>query len=220
MAELVGLSLLGGLLALDGTSVGQFMVSRPLVAGFLTGLAAGDPALGFAVGALLEVYLLVEFPVGGARFPEGATATVIAVSTAIAAPGPGGLALGVAVGLVWGQLGGFSVSALRIANGRLAPDPAGEVTTPARVEGAHLASLGLDLLRGTLVTLTGLLVGRVVVEALADSWPLDQGTTRGLLLLGGVVSLGILLRSYGGFARRAGLFFAGLAVGALGGWLL
>ena len=78
--EIIRVSLLGGLLALDGTSVGQFMVSRPLVAGALVGWLLGDPATGVAVGAILELYLLVSFPTGGSRFPEGATATVVAVA--------------------------------------------------------------------------------------------------------------------------------------------
>ena len=83
--ELLLVSLLGGVLALDGTAVGQFMVSRPLVAGALTGWLVGSPAVGLAVGALLEAYLLVSFPSGGARYPEGATAAVVAVASAGAA---------------------------------------------------------------------------------------------------------------------------------------
>jgi len=71
--EILQVTLLGGLLALDGTSVGQFMLSRPLVAGGLVGWVLGDPALGFTIGAVLELYLLVSFPTGGSRFPEGAT---------------------------------------------------------------------------------------------------------------------------------------------------
>ena len=78
--SLLWISLLGGVLALDATSVGQFMVSRPLVCGLLAGWVLGDPATGLLVGALLELYLLVSFPSGGARFPEGATATVVAVA--------------------------------------------------------------------------------------------------------------------------------------------
>ncbi len=51
------LSLLGGVLAVDGTSVGQFMVSRPLVAGVLAGWLLGDPMSGLWVGGILELLL-------------------------------------------------------------------------------------------------------------------------------------------------------------------
>src|SRR5690349_6199229 len=119
---LLTISLLGGLLALDATAVGQFMLSRPLAAGLLAGWLAGDAVSGFLVGVVLEIYLLVAFPVGGARFPEGATATVVGAATAATHDGPAALALGVGLGLVWGQVGGWTISAMRTLNIRLAPD--------------------------------------------------------------------------------------------------
>lgn len=218
--ELLVLSLLGALLALDGTSLGQFMVSRPLVAGTLTGWILGDPALGLAVGSLLELYLLVEFPVGGARFPEGATATVVAVTAAASGPGSGAVAIGVATGLVWGQVGGMSITLMRRLNARLLPDPGTPEATAASVVRSHLTGLSLDFLRGILVTLTGLLTGRAAVAHLAAGWPLDIGRTRGVLLLGALVSLGILLRTLSGTRGRVKLFMAGAAAGLVGGWLL
>ena len=109
--ELALVALLGGVLALDATSVGQFMLSRPVVAGAVTGWMLGDPALGLLIGTLLELYLLVSFPSGGARFPEGTTATVVAVATAVASDTAGALPIAIAVGLLWGQVGGFSITA-------------------------------------------------------------------------------------------------------------
>lgn len=217
--ELLTLAAAGGILALDGTSVGQVMVSRPLVAGALAGWILGAPGLGFALGAVLEIYLLVSFPVGGSRFPEGGPATVVAVATAASSPLPGAVALGLAIGLVWGQLGGVSISRLRSLNARLAPDPASAVS-PRRLATAHFGGIGLDFLRGALLTATGVLAGRVLAAGLAASWPLDPAATRGLLLLGGMVSLGILVRSFGGLRRRGGLLAAGTMGGLLAGWLL
>lgn len=220
MEDLLVLSVLGGLLVLDGASLGQFMVSRPVVAGTLTGWILGDPLLGFGLGSLLEVYLLVEFPVGGARFPEGAPAAVIAVASATASPFPGGEALGVAVALIWGQLGGLTVTRLRTFNQRLAPDEARADVGARRVVVAQLFGILLDFSRGAILTLTGVLVGRRAVSAFASSWPLDVSATRGLLLLGGVVSLGILLGGFGGLKRRSSIFAAGTAAGVLLAWLL
>lgn len=216
--DLLLLSLLGGVLALDGTAVGQFMFSRPLVAGALTGWIVGDPVSGLAVGALLEAYLLVSFPSGGARYPEGATATVVAAASASAAAGPGALPLGIAMGLVWGQVGGFSVSALRHLNGRLVPEPDG--TRPERVTAAHLGAIALDGVRGALLTLVGTLLGRWMVGTFAPAWPLETGDTRGILLLGAAVSAGVLLRSLGGYRRLRLLFLTGMILAAAGARLL
>ncbi|MGE0161136.1 MAG: PTS sugar transporter subunit IIC [Gemmatimonadales bacterium] len=217
--ELLQISLLGGLLALDATSVGQFMVSRPLVAGAVTGLLVGQPTTGIAVGTILELYLLVSFPTGGSRFPEGATATVVAV--AAGGEGAGGtLALAVAVGLVWGQLAGVSITWLRHMNARFVPDPARGPTSSARVTATHLGAVGLDYVRGVLVTLAGIVVARPVVQALAASWPLPADDTHGLLLVGGAVSVGILLRDLGGFTRHQITLAAGFGLAMLGAGLL
>lgn len=219
MSELALLAAAGGLLALDGTSVGQVMVSRPLVAGTVTGWLLGVPGLGFALGAVLEVYLLVSFPVGGSRFPEGAPATVIAVATAASSPLPGAEALGIATGLVWGQLGGITITWLRLLNARLAPE-AETAGSPRRVVSTHLLGILADFLRGTLLTGAGLVAGELLVDALAPTWPLGPMGTRGLILLGGMVSLGILVRSYGGLTRRGRWLAAGAVGGLLLGWLL
>ncbi|MBM4184781.1 MAG: PTS sugar transporter subunit IIC [Gemmatimonadetes bacterium] len=217
--ELLQLTLLGGVLALDATSVGQFMISRPLVAGALTGWVIGAPEAGVAVGAILELYLLVSYPTGGSRFPEGATASVVAAAAAHEGSG-GALALAVAVGLVWGQLAGSTVTWLRRVNARLLPDPEKGPATAARVVAAHLAAVLLDFARGAAVTIVGVLVARPLVARLASTWPIAADATLGLLLMGGGVSVGILLRDLGGFRRRVAAFVAGFVLVGLGVGLL
>lgn len=212
------LSLVGGLLTVEGTGAGQFMISRPLVAGTLTGFLLGTPAAGCALGALLEVYLLVSFPTGGARFPEAAPATVAAV-VAGAAGTAGALAVALAMALVWGQVAGLSTTLLRIVNGRLAV-PEGDRRTPSRVVAGHVGALLLDLGRGTALTAAAIWTSRLAVERAGPAWPIGPDPTRGLLLLGGMVSLGVLIRSFGGLRRRLRVLGAGLAVGLVMGWLL
>lgn len=216
----LGLSLLGGLLGLDGTSVGQFMASRPLVAGFLAGLAVGDPAFGFQVGALLELYLLVSFPTGGSRFPEGATAAVVGVAAGAGVGGAGALPLAVALALVVGHLAGRSITVLRRLNGRLVAEPDDDVVSARRVVAAQALGIGADFLRGTLVTFLGVTLGGPLVSLGASGWVLEAGPGRGLLLAGGAASAGMLLRTFGGFARRRTLFMFGLLLGFLGGRVL
>jgi len=214
--EIVRVTLVGGLLALDGTSVGQFMLSRPLVAGALVGWILGEPALGLTIGAILELYLLVSFPTGGARFPEGATGTVVAVASAAGSTAPGAIPLAVGLGLVWGQLGGFSITALRHVNAHLVPQPGRAPRGSADVTWAHTLAVLLDFARGALVTLTGVLVGRAVIAGFGAAWGAAPATSIGLLLVGGSVSAGILLRDLGGFRRRRALLVAGMALGILG----
>jgi PTS system mannose-specific IIC component len=214
--EIVQISLLGGLLGLDGTSVGQFMVSRPIVAGAMIGWVLGEPVLGITVGAVLELYLLVSFPTGGARFPEGSTATIVAVAAAAGSDGVGAIPLAIGVGLVWGQLGGATISGLRHLNSRLVPEPGDATHGPSRIASAHLAAIVLDFVRGVIVTGLGVTVGRVVLRGLSQSWPISATASTGILLVGGAVSAGILLRDLGGFRRRRIIFVAGMALGLLG----
>jgi mannose/fructose/N-acetylgalactosamine-specific phosphotransferase system component IIC len=210
------LGLLGGLLSLDGTAVGQFMFSRPLVAGALTGWVLGDAALGVTVGAVLELYLLVSFPTGGARFPEGSTATVVAVAAAAPFSGAGAVPIAAAVGLVWGQIGGASVTAQRHLNSRLVPEPGDPAAGGLSLSLAHTTAIATDFVRGALLTVAGIFVGRLIVGLLVERWPMSNEASTGLLLVGGAVSAGILLRDLGGFRRRRVLFAAGMALGVLG----
>lgn len=213
---LLGLSVLGGAVGLDGTSVGQFMLSRPLVVGVLAGWCTGHPALGAAVGAILEIYLLVSFPTGGSRFPESATATVVAVGSVAGTDGPGALAMAVAVGLVWGQLAGFTITWLRRVNTRLAGGWTGGAPAGPRLVRVHLTAIALDFLRGVVVTAVGLGLWHLVLPPLALEWTLGAASTVGLLLLGGAVSLGILLHDFGGFRQHRLRLAIGLALGLLG----
>lgn len=215
LTSLAILGLTGGLLALDATSVGQFMVSRPIVAGAITGWVVGHPTEGLFLGALLELYMLVSFPVGGARFPEGPTATVVTVASAVGSAGTGAIPIAIAVGLVWGHLGGWTITELRRLNGRLIVEPDQSTLSVSRVVSSHLLALLLDFARGAIVTLTGVLAGRAAVHLATPAWPLPASDSLGLLLVGAAVSAGILLRSLGGFHRRKLVFAAGLAVGLL-----
>lgn len=214
--DVLRVSALGGLLGLDATAVGQFMASRPIVAGVLTGWLLGDPALGMGIGAILELYLLVSFPTGGSRFPEGSTATVVAVASAAPFDGAGAVPLAVAVGLVWGQLGGATISAQRHLNSHLVPEAADPTHAANRVVFAHAAAIAVDFVRGSVVTASGVLVGRAVLRLLSESWPLSSATSAGLLIVGGAVSVGVLLHDLGGFRKRRVWFAAGLALGILG----
>lgn len=210
--ELLLLVALGGLVALDGTALGQFMVSRPLVAATLAGGLLGDPMSGLAVGGVLELFYLSVLPMGGARFPEGGPAAVVGAATAAAAPEMAGLVAGVSVGLAWGALGGLTVGWLRRLNTLIALDPDGPVVTPSAVARVQAACVAMDLTRGVVLTGLGALLGPALAAWLGSHWPLDGGWSAGLLLLGAAVPMGALLRSFG---LRPLLLAGGLAAGLL-----
>lgn len=82
-AWLAVLCLLAALLELDAASAGQFMVSRPIVLGGILGLAGGEPLEGFTLGALIELFLLAELPIGAALPINGSVAASAAVLAAL-----------------------------------------------------------------------------------------------------------------------------------------
>ena len=210
------LVLLGGLLALDATSVGQFMVSRPLVAGTLAGWLLGDVALGLELGVILELFHLAGVPAGGTRVPETGPASVVAVSVALSAGGFAGLALGLVAGLAVAELGGMTVGVQRHLVAGLFDRMRGGSVTASKVTAAHLSSVALDFVRGTVVTAVGLGVGGFLSGVLMSRWPLPYETTVALIMVGAFVHLGALLKGFGGWKSRRIVFVVGLLAGIVG----
>lgn len=211
------LVLLGAVLTLDGVTVGQFMISRPLVAAALAGALLGDPATGLVVGAILEGFLLVAVPSGGGRFPEPGHAAVIAAAAAVTTGGGAGLALGVAAGLFFGWVGALTQTVQRELNGRWIPDPSQGPVTARAVSRGHLFSIGVDAMRGAAVTAVGLALVSLLSPWFVRGWELGLAETRAVLLLGVFVSLGIVARTLLHHRRWVALVL-GLAAGfALGG---
>jgi len=106
------------------------------------------------------------------------------------------------------------VSGIRKVNARLVPGP--EAPQPNRISAAHALAVALDGLRGAVAAVVGVALGRPLVSLLASSWPLGGTESRALLLAGGAVCAGILLRSLGGFRRHRIVLALGMAVGLVG----
>lgn len=87
-----GVAVIGGIIGLDRTAAGQFMISQPIVAAPFMGWVLGDTAAGMVIGVALELIWVLDMPIG--TFVP-ADATIGAVSaTAVAAIGsPGGAPL-------------------------------------------------------------------------------------------------------------------------------
>jgi len=212
LAAVGGLSALGGLLALDQVSLGQTMISRPLVVATLTGFLLGRPWDGFVLGLLLECLYLPLVYIGGARVPDAAPATLAATAAAVEIGGAPGLAMGLVAGLILGELGASSVGLLRRWAGQRVPCDPSQLKSPAQLTRVHASIAGVDFARGTLLTALGL--GLVPVWVwIARDWPLAPAPTLGVLSLGAAVGLGSLWQGVRGrgdllWVLGSGLFAA------------
>jgi mannose/fructose/N-acetylgalactosamine-specific phosphotransferase system component IIC len=81
--DLLMVSLIGGLAAVDTTAAWQVMICRPIVSGPLLGFALGDLQTGLLFGALMELVWAGAVPVGASVFPDSGVGTVIASAIAI-----------------------------------------------------------------------------------------------------------------------------------------
>lgn len=216
MSDWLALAVLGGLVGLDTTSFPQMMISRPVVAGALTGALFGRPIEGVTIGFIIEVFALIVLPVGAARYPESGTAAVAATGAYLAAvpPGvrPGAIVLALAFALLWERLTGSSVVLQRRGNGRiLTTGPLSAV----QLERRHMAAMTLDFGRGALVTLLGGLIGYAALALTTPYWTLGSGITTAVLAVLAAAMVGTALPLFGGLRARRLALAGGLGAGVV-----
>lgn len=212
------IALLAGIIGLDSTAFPQVMISRPIVAGALTGLLFGRPTEGLLLGALLEVFHLATLPIGAARYPEAGTANVsgvaayLFVTPAFDVPA---LFLAGVFALAWERIAGGSVVVLRRANERLIVE-AHTGAEPARlIERRHLLALVLDFGRGAIVTVVGALAGAALLLAFTPFWALPEAVVRSAIAVAATTLLAAALSVFGGWRERRRIFLFGLLCGTL-----
>ncbi|MBI5574026.1 MAG: PTS sugar transporter subunit IIC [Elusimicrobia bacterium] len=76
--ELLTVSFVGGLLSLDSTVFGQFMISRPIVTGPVIGWLCGDIKTGLFIGAMIELLWVGVVPVGVGVPPDSTIVCIVA----------------------------------------------------------------------------------------------------------------------------------------------
>ena len=86
---IAGVALVGGIIGLDRTAAGQFMISQPIVAAPLAGWLLGDATAGLIIGAMLELIWVLDMPVGG-FVPADATVSAVTATAVAALTCPGG----------------------------------------------------------------------------------------------------------------------------------
>lgn len=75
--EIILVTILGGLVALDKTEAFQTMLSQPLVIGPLVGFLLKDIHSGIKIGILLQLIYLWVVPIGTALFPDPSVGGVV-----------------------------------------------------------------------------------------------------------------------------------------------
>ena len=155
------LLLWGTLLGLDLVSLPQMMISRPLVAGAVTGWILGDLAFGVTTGLVLELFALESLAIGAARYPDYGAATVGGVLAGSGFPVAQSLGFSVAVGLALAGLGGVTLMWLRHANSRAVIRRAASLQAgdPVAVSALQFGGLLRDCVRSVLLAVVAILVG-------------------------------------------------------------
>jgi mannose/fructose/N-acetylgalactosamine-specific phosphotransferase system component IIC len=215
----LGLFALGGATGVDATSCMQVMLSRPLVAGALTGAMLGEPGAGATMGAVLEAFQLALLPVGASRYPETGTATVAAtaayVAVATAALDPPALLLALLFGLAWGRATGWSVFWTRRLNERLIARALAAASAARGIERGHAAAMIVDFVRGGAVTVIGAALGTLLLRPLVPLWAFPPELALAALTAAVAAVLAATLDLFGGWRERRLLFLAGLLFGSL-----
>ena len=209
-------ALVGGVVGLDATSFPQVMISRPLVAGTLTGWILGDAALGAALGALHEIFSLAVLPVGASRYPEAGTASVAATTALVLSTAAGtwsALLVALVFALLWERVGGASVEFYRRNIEKLLLTPDGNPLSAVHLERRHSLTIALDFARAALITLMGALLASGLVNWLAPRADLPNGLIRSAIAVAAAAVLGGSLRVFGGWSERSRAFVLGAIAG-------
>ena len=210
------LLLWGTLVGLDLVSVPQAMISRPLVAGTVAGVLAGNVEVGLRIGVLFELFALDVLPVGAVKYPDYGPATVSAVALGAGTPWELGLGISATLGLMFALLGGWSLQVVRRSNARAIQRRAAALAAgeSSAIRWLQYGAILRDAARGFILTLAGL----VVASTVAESVRLDRQTAVALTLVavGSALAAGINGAVRGsGRGTRLKWLVAGLGTGIL-----
>jgi mannose/fructose/N-acetylgalactosamine-specific phosphotransferase system component IIC len=199
MFQALLLALWGAFCIFDVLGPNLFYSGRPLIAGTVAGLIVGEPTLGMAIGATLELTALGVYTFGGATTPDYQTGAI--VGTALAAGASGTDAQQIALGLTVGVPAAILLASLDPV-GRFLPTfwihradrYAAEGNSRALTFTHWTAFLPWALTRAV-PTFIAALAARSTVQDVQDSIP--EGFTRGMTLVGAMlpaVGFAMLLR--------------------------
>jgi len=177
LQELIVVSVLGGLVALDKTEAFQSMFSQPLVACAVVGLLLDDLPGGLYAGILFQLIYLWVMPIGAATFPDPAVGSVVSSAGYCILKGsfpdnPGSvLFLVLAFAVPFGWFAGWTLIKQRQLNSRLLrkADSYAEGGRVSGLGGLMLLGLSGSFVRGLLVTAAGILAVLALLAPLVNA---------------------------------------------------
>jgi mannose/fructose/N-acetylgalactosamine-specific phosphotransferase system component IIC len=220
LLEALPLALLGALFGLDVVSFPQAMISRPLVAATAAGAFIGHVESGLLIGVVLELVALDTLPFGASRYPEWGSAGVVGGALfAEQAPGlPGALPASLLAALLTASISAWSMVVLRrMIAGRLQRSRDSiEAGSRNALMSVHLGGMGLDLLRGAIVTTIAMLILAPLVRAIVAVWGSESAPSRAVVVIvAAIVAGGALWKVFHSIRHVIWFFLAGLAVSTI-----
>jgi PTS system mannose-specific IIC component len=214
------LALLGAVLGLDVVSFPQAMVSRPIVASTLAGAFIGQVGGGLLIGVVLELIALDTLPFGASRYPEWGSAGVVGGAIFAAQPPglPGALSASLLASLLTASISSFSMVVLRRLIGAKLQRSRDEIEHGSRraLMSLHLSGMSLDLVRGAIVTMLGMLIFSPLVAAIVAVWGTESAFSRAVVVVvAAIVAGGALWKVFHSVPHVLWFFFAGLAASTL-----
>jgi len=223
LQDILIISLWGGVIAMDTTAAMQIMLSRPLVSCTVTGLILGNLPLGFAMGVLLELIYINEFPIGAAKFAEGniGSSAAAAIAILVLRSFPERIIIIIAFALIsaltLSSLGGYLVERMRRVNSLLYNALLDKAHLFTRdINRTHAAGIGLAFFMGFIFTLFTVYTGAFLLITILKNVPSKfddilypiQG---GLLAVGTVFLLHLFLTS----SKKKWMLLLGVVAGTL-----
>lgn len=220
LLEALPIALLGALIGLDVVSFPQAMFARPIVAATLAGAFIGHPPAGLLIGVVLELIALDTLPFGASRYPEWGSASVVGGALFAAQPPsmPGALPASLLAALLTASISGWSMGVLRrvIATRLERTRDSIEAGSRDALLSLHLSGMTLDLLRGALVTMLGMIVFSPLVRAIVAIWGSESAPSRAVVVvIAAIVAGGALWKVFHSVRHVLWFFFGGLLVSTL-----
>ncbi len=178
------LVILGGIVGLDAVSCPQAMISRPVVAGPVAGFILGDPVAGVWAGVFLEILTLRQLPIGASRHWDTGPAAVASTAAAAGMSANGVvLVVALALGVLLGWAGSWSVYLQRWTNARIVASLSERSATAGELQSRHMAAMAVDFTRAALLTAVGVMAAYRIQPLIATSFEEAAATGASILLV-------------------------------------